>query len=93
MALTEFIGQGGRLLVGSRTVTEFDGWRARALPEGGYRVTVAKHRPDPYWWDAANPATLEVEFEIGRAFMVGTARIESREPLIIIMELAPNADD
>lgn len=78
-------GRAGRLLWGSRVVTEFERWTAR--PTGSsFEVAVERHEPDPVWWEYAATHPLTAELDIGRDGIRGRTRDLSRTPLHFILE-------
>jgi hypothetical protein len=85
VALTIEHGSGGALLAGRRVMTELGTWQAASRDEGGLRVTVLRHDPDPFTWEHPEGA-LAAELVVGKAVWSGPAHLESREPLVFILE-------
>lgn len=81
------IGGTGRLLLGSRPVTDFHRWSAADLP-GTHRlkIAVAEHSPHPTWWHCIESPGLKIELDVAGGIWKGSAKIASAEPLVIILE-------
>jgi hypothetical protein len=77
-------GRTGRLLWGSRVVTEFAAWQASATGPGTLRVDVARHEPDPAYW-AYHDGDLTAELELGKMADRGRVELLSTEPLQFIL--------
>ncbi len=73
-------GKAGRLLWGSRVVSEFGRWSAKPVGASSFEVEVDRHTPDPVWWAYANDG-LAAELDIGPRPICGPVSGLCREPL------------
>jgi hypothetical protein len=75
----KMVGRAGRLLWGSRVVSEFAGWSAESDGPARLRVQVARHAPNPVYWEHHGP--LQAELEVGPQRCRGTVDGLVEEPL------------
>ena len=78
-------GRAGRLLWGSRVVTEFERWTARTVGPSSLEVQVERHTPDPVWWQFCGD-DLAAELDLGRAPLRGSAAGLCRDTLRFTLE-------
>ncbi len=82
-------GQGGQLMLGSRTVSTFEAWSAKALTreessKPAMRLTVSKHKQNPAWWPRVSPQSqLYVRLKIGTRENEKRATLLTTTPLTL----------
>jgi hypothetical protein len=77
-------GKAGRLLWGSRVVSEFSDWSATSEGPNRFSVAVSRHAPDPVYWE--HHGDLTAELEVGPQRFVGSVRDFLPEPLHFTLE-------